>query len=245
MGEQVWEIFEKAATKADDGTWSFNGGGADDTVRHLGLDYTARAVPLTDGQLPDIDAFIGSAWNGAYSLIQELRRQDDSCAAHGEKVVLVGYSQGAWVIHATLQYLYARDSELLDNLVAVGYLSDPLRSTSADAGIMYAGTAKPEGSGLGSSKGFARVGIPNAVLSFHDWQRGLFESLIAAQGDVDNISLSGGSYPPSISTSTISLCDNQDIVCGWSFDQANSISVHESYSSDSFSEIAEFLLNEL
>ena len=209
------------------------------SIREIGLDYAARAVPLTDGQFPDIAAFLDSAWAGTYALVRALRQQADSCA--NEKVVLAGYSQGAWVIHAVLQYLEARDSPLLDNIAAVAFVADPLRSTRADPYITYVGTAKPENGGAGKSKGIARVGMPNALLSFHTWTAGLFESLIAPQGDIDNVPLSAGAFPDSTARNAISLCDAHDMVCGWSFDQENGSVPHGSYDDADLKTLSDFI----
>ncbi|MET0930606.1 MAG: cutinase family protein, partial [Aeromicrobium sp.] len=215
-----------------------------DRVRSVALDYPAKAVPLTENEAPLIAGYIESAWDGTYSLMQALRQQADTCATFDEKVVLVGYSQGAWVIHATVQYLEARKSPLLDRIAGVGLLADPLRSTASDAGLVYAGTAKPEIERLGGSKGIARTKIPNATLEYHKWSAGVFESLIAPGRDIDNVPLSASTYPSRLASSTMSYCDDHDMVCGWSSDQTNSKAPHEAYKNSdnpAVATMAEFL----
>jgi hypothetical protein len=52
------------------------------------------------------------------------------CGGSGQKIVLAGYSQGAWAVHAAVQYLGTVNSPLLDHIAGVALRADPLRSTA-------------------------------------------------------------------------------------------------------------------
>jgi len=194
--------------------------------------YPANAVPFFAGHgfwegVKDLATYPASVWLGAAMLIQQLEASFDKCGAD-QKIVLAGYSQGAWALHAALQFLGAIDSPLLDSVETVGLIADPLR------------TPKLQFTNLGSApsggQGVATLALGVLGAAFFAWMtkslKGAYEGYQAGQH------AAAMGYPESLKSATIELCDERDLVCDvnhyvnpFNWDEIGTgTSIHGSYS---------------
>ena len=182
---------------------------ADATFGAIGIQYEANPVPIfgTTGRsawenLNDVENYAPGAWQGAVMLIAQMEDSVDECGATGQKIVLGGYSQGAWVIHAALAYLAQADPSLLSHVAAVGLIADPLRSTILS--FQNEGTAQ-------SHDGVATTYVGFAGVAFTDFVR---NSILGDTfPDLPKVSMSDFSYPSTLVSKTADLCDWGDSVC--------------------------------
>lgn len=124
------------------------------TIDVIALSYPAHPVPFNN---PDADSlgdvavdilrYVPGAEVGVTVLNAQIGRVLDECGAD-QKIVLAGYSQGAWVIHATLSVLTVLSSTAVDNIRGVAYLADPLRRADLDIPDVL---ADQEGNGVAAT----------------------------------------------------------------------------------------------
>ena len=207
IGPKVTGIYEGVRTRrADDplpvGT----------TFSKIALSYEANPVPIAGTanrtawqHLSDVANYTPGAWDGAVKLIAQMRDSVEECGDSGQVIILAGYSQGAWVIHAALEYLDEADPGLLQHVGAVGLLADPLRSD--DLSIRNLGTADRH-DGIGATY----VGF--AGLTYMNW---IQQSVLGNFPEVPNVPMNNFSYPPGLHAKTVELCDRADIVCDTGF----------------------------
>ncbi|WP_259573160.1 cutinase family protein [Herbiconiux oxytropis] len=207
LGSRVREILVGASQAyVGDGTTN------DVSFNAIGIDYEANAVPILQtpglspwGQLEAVSNYVPGAWDGSVRLIAQLEEAVAECGATGQKIVLAGYSQGAWAIHAALNFLEASDSPLLEHIAGVALLADPLRFHGLN--ITNTGVASP-------GDGFAATFIGSAGIAYMDW---LKSSALAGIDGVDNVTMSEFSYPSSLVDKTVQLCSGGDAVCDTSY----------------------------
>ncbi|MFJ4264874.1 cutinase family protein, partial [Paenarthrobacter nicotinovorans] len=192
-----------------------------DKIATLGLDYPAFPVPIVEEKsLQGIAQYVPGAWQGTLSLIWEIEKAAERCP--DQKIVVAGYSQGAWVIHAALNYMAAAQSSKLQHVKGVSLLADPLRKPS-DA-MHHFGTATNDGTGIVNSK------IGNVTVGMHDWMNGVVQKMYPQLSDLENVKMSLGGYPGSITGPTISICDLKDPVCAFTLVPPGiDVAVHTSY----------------
>lgn len=125
------------------------------TVQFIPVKYPARAVPsaVTHGVKPtgpsnlggpllvgplvdtgvlqagvEVGGFLTSAVDGGESSQATIEKFIDTCP--DTKVLVMGYSQGAWVVHLALNKM---DSKYLKKISGAYLIADPLRNTADDA----------------------------------------------------------------------------------------------------------------
>ncbi|MDJ1113726.1 cutinase family protein, partial [Microbacterium dauci] len=206
------------------------------TYKVMGLDYEANAVPLfgTSGRNPwqhmaDVSNYVPGAWDGSVRLISQIQKAVDQCGKSGQKIVLAGYSQGAWAVHSAVQYLGAAQSSLMDHIAGVALLADPLRSDEiaiTDTGV------SPDGDGIGATL-LGYVGT-----SYMDW---IQASALGTFPTVPDVQMDDFSYPSALIDRSVQLCGRGDSVCdtGWLLEMprvlglgsffADGIEIHEGY----------------
>ncbi|MCJ1709208.1 cutinase family protein, partial [Microbacterium sp. VKM Ac-2923] len=178
-------------------------------TKTLALSYSANAVPLTQDSwkvwnwLGQIGDFQPSAWSGSVELMQQIERAVDECGESGQKIVIVGYSQGAWAVHAALNYLHASKSDLLEHVSAVGLIADPLRSSSN--ALRNEGSAK-------AGIGVAVSGLGNVAVSYNDM---ITQIALHDFPAVPATSMSDYRYPSQLAQITREYCDDMDLVCDY------------------------------
>ncbi|WP_157004050.1 cutinase family protein [Microbacterium terrae] len=179
------------------------------STRTIGLEYPAYAVPLSSPDAPGLLTYTSGAWSGAVELMSTLENEIERCGSSGEKIVLNGYSQGAWVIHSTLAYMEKSKRLPVSNLAAVNLIADPQR---AQLGAEY-----NAGSATGDTWGVANaqvVGVP--AVRFSNWLAGSIYPEVR-QFQASNVSSEDMITPVDIPTSLLSrvvtICNFTDPVC--------------------------------
>ncbi|QVT79689.1 Amylopullulanase [Nocardioides aquaticus] len=180
----------------------------DATFDKVAIAYEANPVPIvgTSGrnawqQVGDVANYTPGAWDGAVRLVLQLQTAVEECGDAGQTILLGGYSQGAWAIHAAVSYLEATDSDLLDRIDGVALLADPLRSSFMSRQNL--GTAEPH-------DGVSATFIGFAALEFNDW---IQDSALSGFPSVPNLRMNDFSYPSTLYSSTVEMCDWGDAVC--------------------------------
>jgi hypothetical protein len=153
-----------------------------------GLRYRALGVfnnPINFG----LSGYIDSIYEGVDHLKDKLEEEDAKCG-DSEDVVLIGYSQGALVIHLALRDLAASHLISPSHLTAVVLIADPAKTANGDETI-WQGEDTVAGSGVRNAEGV--------------WTK-LWDSYGVA-----------GPLPSGVTGQTVSLCRDHDIVCapGW------------------------------
>jgi hypothetical protein len=163
----------------------------------LGLHYPAVGISLP---LFIREEYLQSVAAGEEELISELEALTAECPK--ERVVLVGYSQGALVIHLALRTLAVSDPSLLtsEHLAGVMLIADPARVPHGAETVWEA----PEVQAAAGSAVAGASGVWTAA---------------AARG--------AGPLPSSVKGGTISFCAYHDIVCAPT--PGASWSVHDDY----------------
>ena len=160
----------------------------DPNIKHVGVAYMGLAVPvvsLVGGTVVTPDDFMDSIFDGVDKLNARMLRESIDCPT--TKFVLVGYSQGALVIHYTLRQLLQTSPDLLDQVVGVGLIADPGR-VSFGQETLWDGAGHPASLSVS-----ALSGIWSSALAFDS-------------------GLAGG-LPATVQGRTISICHNFDLVC--------------------------------
>lgn len=212
----VWSVYQqlKRKMRAEDPNVSF---------RTIGLDYPAYAVPMSAPNAPDLFTYNQGAWQGALELMSVLKDETDRCAGSGEKIVLGGYSQGSWVIHATLSYASRSQKLELSTIVSVGLVADPQRQAYAPE--LNVGTASESSWGIANAQ---VVGRPAA--RFSGWLAGSIYPEVkkfAAENPTSDDMLRVEDIPAAMLAKTVTICDSHDPVCAIGAD--NDIDVHSGY----------------
>ncbi len=215
----------------------------------IALDFPAAPVPITElpsswSGINQIGDFTDSAWQGSVELVSQIDRAVDECGEAGQTILLAGYSQGAWVIHAALNYLNSVDSPLLDHVTAVALVADPLRSS--ENSLSNAGTAEVGG-------GVATSLLGQGFLQYTTAVQGLVEAGWGTGYAAPN--LSAYAYPDSLWAQTVELCNAYDAVCDFRNMEADyplyflgafkgGLYVHSNYGEAQLMEVAQVLLRE-
>jgi hypothetical protein len=163
----------------------------------LGLRYRAlgvEAAALVNGEYEE------SIWEGVAALKEVLHERETECPS--EPAILIGYSQGALVIHLALRELQKSDPSML--------------SASHIAGVML--IADPAKVGSESEPVWEEENVPAAPGSGIYKADGLWTKL----GEPDS-----GPLPSAVTNRAISFCANHDIVCAPGF--GSHLSEHENY----------------
>lgn len=163
----------------------------------FGLRYQAAGVEAVDLLNGEYDE---SIWEGVSSLKHLLHERETECPS--EPAILIGYSQGALVIHLTLREIAESDPSML--------------SASHIAGVML--IADPAKVGSESEPVWEEENVPAAPGSGIYKADGLWTKI-------------GGSHhgplPAAVTSRAISFCANHDIVCAPGF--GSHPSVHTGY----------------
>ena len=162
---------------------------SDLTFRWRGLRYRALGVlhnPLNLGH-PD---YMTSIYQGVDQLVAEIKAHTASCRGQGQRMVLIGYSQGALAIHLALRELERTDPGLLarDNIAGIALLADPGK-VPYDAEFTFEEPDKPAGTGV-------------------DKAAGIWTGLMENVPKIDK-----GPLPEEVVGRTYAICANHDPVC--------------------------------
>ena len=179
FGPKMWEVYEGFADELSakrPGT----------QIRTIGLKYKALGTFHNPGKTD----YLGSVDEGTAQLLDLLTREINRCKDDPEQIVLLGYSQGALVIHLALFKLNALG---LGKIATVILVADPAKVRKSEE-ILYEGKDHPAGSGVWDAEGI-----------FH----ALYEDADTLYPWAD----STGPIPSSVTNRTVQLCHNHDEVC--------------------------------
>jgi hypothetical protein len=174
-------------------------GYAEADFKLLGLRYRALGVlfnPFNFGT----EAYFESIYEGVESLVSELYAQASKCPS--QRAILIGYSQGALVVHLALRELQQSDPSMLTSsrLAAVMLIADPAKVSHESEPVWEEENyPAPPGSGIDNADGvWTKAGLPEQ-----------------------------GPLPSAVTSRAIAFCANHDIVCAPGF--GASASVHTGY----------------
>ena len=163
----------------------------------LGLRYRALGVEAAALINEEYDE---SIWEGVAALKQVLHEREMECPS--EPAILVGYSQGALVIHLALRELQESDPSMLSpsRIAGVMLIADPAK-VGGESEPVWEEENEPAAPGSGI---FGADGLWTKIGGSHD-----------------------GPLPSAVAHRAISFCANHDIVCAPGF--GSHISVHTGY----------------
>lgn len=113
------------------------------SIQFIPIKYPANPVPFVTSGAPSADlaggmagaaivsAFFGSAIDGGESSAATVRRMLNECP--DTKILVMGYSQGAWAVHLSLEQLTADERSRISGVYLI---ADPLRDSN-DKGAEY------------------------------------------------------------------------------------------------------------
>jgi pimeloyl-ACP methyl ester carboxylesterase len=174
-------------------------GYSDSDFKLLGLRYRALGVlfnPLNFGT----DAYFASIFEGVESVIDDLYDQRSKCPS--ERAILVGYSQGALVMHLALRELEQSDPGMLSSsrIASVMLIADPAKVAHGHETVWQEDEFEaPPDSGIDKAQGL--------------WTKGHLYNWAA--------------LPATIVSRTISFCHDNDIVCAPGL--GSNTSIHTQY----------------
>jgi len=172
-------------------------------VKRYGLKYPALPMPwdMSGGNIvSNSGAYAASIDAGVEELWRLLHTEGQQCGGSQHRVGLVGYSQGALVIHITLRRLeQVGDTAALNQIGAVALIADPARVANGPETV-WEDRFLVAGNGVSNAEG-----VWNVV---GDWADPL-------PGDAPYAPLLFGPLPSAVTGKTISLCHNGDPVCAW------------------------------
>ena len=181
-------------SRAYDAYWGFKDylasyGYADSDFKLLGLRYRALGIPYNPLNFGTLGYF-DSIYEGVDNLVSTLYDQRAKC--QNQRAILIGYSQGALVIHLALRELDRSDPSMLSptRIAGVMLIADPAKISHASETTWEAEDqeASPD-SGIDKASGIWTVaGLPNF-----------------------------GAVPSSVTARTIAICHNHDVVCAPGF----------------------------
>ena len=153
----------------------------------LGLRYRALGFPYNVVDR-GTQAYFDSIWEGVNNLITAISDERRRCSRSSERIVLVGYSQGALAIHLALRILSRSDPQMVSSSTIAGVMliADPAKTPHGDETTWEAENQQAlPGSGI-------------------DDASGLWTNFVAAEN---------GPLPAGVTGRTIAICHNHDIVC--------------------------------
>jgi len=162
MGERVREV-ERGFQQTLQGQ-AQSSGSAELQVRPVALRYPALStsglsIPSLVDDYEVFKPYLENIWEGVYTLEETLAIEEARCES--EKVVLVGYSAGALVIHLALGELAGSPLISPSRIAAIVLISDPTRVGSE--AVIKDGTASPSADGI-YTKIFGSPPIPAALV---------------------------------------------------------------------------------
>ena len=90
------------------------------------------------------------------------------------------------------------------------------------------------GTAVNSTRGAVNVKLGNTFVGMHDWTLDVTRKIYPEVQGIEDVKMSTGGYPASLSAPTISICDDQDPVCAFNWPFAQDISVHTSYGAEDY-----------
>lgn len=146
--------------------------GSSTTIKYEGVKYSA--VSATDwknyiGSGLKASAMDKSVAEGRDAIISRISYYRSACPS--AKLVVVGYSQGAWAAHDAVAK-YGEKASGLSNVAAVILLADPATVGSKYQTVLVNRDGKPTGADTSKVKGVSRVS-PNFTSTLQDWSRTL------------------------------------------------------------------------
>lgn len=177
---------------------------SDKKIRFIPVYYDAIPVPIVGRDASNLGGYNNSVKRGVAQMSSDLGEFQKKCPE--TPIILIGYSQGAQVIHATLAAL---PESATSNINSVLLIADPLmNSLHKNNGIEYDARADND-KGAFTTYSFPFMGISAVV--------------------------SAVPLPDHIAAKVLQICDVDDIVCqAGTVDNLRSISVHsEAYSKES------------
>jgi len=201
---------------------------ASTTVGAVNLVYPAASV---DNLMSASAQYMASIATGINELRTFLLAQETLCPS--QRIVLVGYSQGAMVIHNVLVSLASTNAAAIapQHIAAVLLVADPSRVPQARGTNL--GTAVSAAFGIGPAMTFG--GAYNGCFSF---------AYMPCALGIPFTSLGMPDVPVGLAGVTASLCNVGDIVCAT--DQAHmsdGFFIHISYSSTALSALGAWAVN--
>lgn len=201
LGAKVRGIYDgmRAGMAADPGLSELS-------IARVGIPYAANPVPFlgapadsASAAIQSVQDFVPGAWDGATRLITALQSAHRECPT--QRIVIGGYSQGAWAIHAALDYLDTADSDLIAAISAVALVADPLRSAAA---------ALPSVTGGAAGNGIAATSLGAAALGYAQWAQ---DAVGGSDPLFANIAMNTLRYPEALRSRTLELCATKDAIC--------------------------------
>lgn len=184
------------------------------TFRKETLDYPAAAVPTTVNA-QTVKSYVKSADQGVTALRNRITKLRTTCPS--SKVVIAGYSQGAWVTHAALAS-FGSNKDAVKNVKATILLADPNNNTS----VMYGNLINNEGKHVWESqwnkiKGLGTVadGALSTLSSTNPVTKKFWQEYVKNVRQIER--LRPGKYSDLLKdpNRTVSVCSNRDPLCSF------------------------------
>lgn len=198
------------------------------TYKKEALNYPAAGLPK---KLSEVAPYVKSADTGVTKLRDRITYYRKTCPS--AKVVVVGYSQGAWVTHAALAS-FGTNTDVVKNVKATILLADPNNDTS----VMYGNLLDTSGKHVWESQWNKIKGLgtasESALRSAATASPALREFWIGYQRAVAKIErLRPGKYSTLLKDQnrTVSFCSNRDPLCSFGFRTLPGIAEWSSHSS--------------
>lgn len=200
------------------------------TFKKEALNYPAAGLP-TKVTATEVTNYVKSADTGVTKLRDRIAHYRKTCPS--AKVVVVGYSQGAWVTHAALAS-FGTNTDVVRNVKATILLADPNNDTS----VMYGNLVNSSGKHVWESqwdkiKGLGTAG-ESALRSAATVSTTAREFWLAYQKAVTKIDrLRPGRFSSLLKDQnrTVSFCANRDPLCSFGFRTIPGITAWTAHSS--------------
>lgn len=170
------------------------------TYQYIGIDYPAEGVPAWYQTPVKAKPYVASMLKGAAKVEAEVRAKVASCP--GSRIVLIGYSQGAFAVHYALWRL-GDDVRFARAIRSVILLADPLNQ----GGTTRQRIIDVKGSGYAATDVKGMAGITYRVSD-------VARLMGLPGGKAQSILLDNVTSPILVDhTRTLSVCNPQDVVC--------------------------------
>ncbi|WP_394255662.1 cutinase family protein [Pseudoclavibacter helvolus] len=186
------------------------------------MEYEANPIPwkaanFSAGFYASVN-YVPGAYDGMLALATTIATAVEDCGHTGQKIVVAGYSQGAWVAHMGLDFLARTAPALAERVVAIALLSDPLRAPYSMVPYGVSGASE-------SSQGVASTKF--AYMALKDYENYFNLLKFSFPGffpeDFGALKVSDSGYAPELAMKSVQNCAVLDIVCGFEFEQIDQL----------------------
>lgn len=186
------------------------------TFRKEAIVYPAAPVPqLSEVSAATVKNYVASADRGVTALRGRITKLRSSCPS--SKIVIAGYSQGAWVTHAALAS-FGTNTDVVKNVKATILVADPNNETS----VLYGNLIDNNGKHVWESQwnkirglGTVADGALSTLASSNPATKKFWVEYVKNVKKIDR--LRPGKYSPLLKDAnrTVSVCSNRDPLCSF------------------------------